>query len=315
MKIYKHTPVLLQEVLEQLDVKLGQVAVDATLGGGGYSLALLKQVSTKGKVLSIDLDLDAIKNMQVQAKSYLASKNLVLVNENFRNIATVIKSKKFPAPDAIVADLGLSSHELDDSGRGFSFQKDEILDMRFGQHLTSLTAWEILRDYSEIELTQIFKNFGEEKFAKNIARNIVRKRLNAPLKRTTELVALLADSIPRKGNKNLLDSARRVFQALRIEVNGELEALESFLHQAFDLLKPSGKLAVVSFQSLEDRIVKHFFKSLERGCVCPKDFPICKCGKLPVGKILTKKPIKASLQEQTQNPRSQSAKLRVVQKI
>jgi 16S rRNA (cytosine1402-N4)-methyltransferase len=312
MNDYHHIPVLLQEVLTFLDPKPGQLFVDATLGGGGYTKAVLERTAPSGKVLAIDLDTDAIENFREQNAGLVD--RTVLVHGNFSAVAEVVAKKKFGPVSGIVADIGLSSYELETAGRGISFQKDEPLDMRFDTSSSRPTAAFMLAEYSEKELADIFENFGEEKFAKVIARNIVRNRSTKPLTRTGDLTAAISASIPARLQHKATDSFRRVFQALRIAVNAELENLEKFLPEAFSVLAPGGVLVVVSFHSLEDRMVKQFFASAARGCVCPKDFPTCVCGRTPAAKILTKKPLTASAPEVSQNPRSKPAKLRALLK-
>ena len=311
MPDYHHIPVLLDEVLFYLEPKPGQNIVDATLGGGGYSLAIVRAIGEKGNMLAIDLDQQALQNQKAKNLK-LSIKNLTLAHGNFSHISHIAKNHDFRPPDGIVADLGLSSYELDQGGRGMSFQKQEILDMRFDQTAEAEDARWILKNKSEAELTKIFTEYGEEKFSRQIARKI---KLTNDIKYTTDLYQVIVDSLPKPVKHKAADSARRIFQALRIAVNHELENLEEFLPQAFNLLVPGGRLAVVSFHSLEDRQVKQFFNSLAQGCVCPRDFPQCVCGKNPKGKILTKKPVTASAEELNNNPRSKSAKLRVIQKI
>lgn len=309
---YEHTPVLLKEVLDYLGPKPNENFVDATLGGGGYSKAILEKIQAKGKVLAIDLDANAITKIKSEIPD---QKSLILHHGNFKDIDKIIKHHGFPAPDGIVADLGLSSGELDDSGRGFSFQKTEPLDMRFDRSQPKDAEF-ILNNYDEPGLKRIFEEYGEEKFARQIAKKIISYKQQAgEIKHTNELYQIIKDSLPRPVKHKADDSARRIFQALRIAVNHELENLESFLPKAFDILKPGGRLAVVSFHSLEDRAVKQFFNSLARGCVCPPEFPQCLCGKNPKGKILTKKPVLAGPEELKNNPRAKPAKLRAIEKI
>jgi 16S rRNA (cytosine1402-N4)-methyltransferase len=398
MNTYEHIPVLLNEVIEYLAPKPGQSFIDATLGGGGYSQAILKEIGETGKLLSIDLDQDAIEHFNSstayektaqlravpanlsqmtkssalttnsiiteserlssskiasestfknkpldggpegnripetrlsmpssspdQARHKLLYHNITLVQGNFSHIDHIVRNHKFPAPDGIVADLGLSSYELDQAGRGISFQKKEPLDMRFDQPGNTVDAKFILNNYGEKKLRDIFEKYGEEKFSRQIARKIVGSRQqtadsrhHAPIHYTTDLYQIIVDALPKPVKHKADDSARRIFQALRIEVNHELQNLEEFLPKAFDLLSPGGRLVVVSFHSLEDRIVKQFFVGLTKGCVCPIDFPQCVCGKNPQGKILTKKVIVASDQELKDNPRSKPAKLRAIMKI
>ncbi len=311
---YSHTPVLLKEVLEYLSPKANQNFVDATLGGGGYSLAIIKLIAPQGKLLSIDLDKDAINNARVKSQE-LGIKNLILHHGNFRDIGQIIKDNNFPEPDGIVADIGLSSYQLEDSGRGISFQKKEILDMRFDANSKEYDAKYILNNYTEENLRKIFEDYGEEKFSRQIVKQIVNSRQQTAIHFTTDLYQAIVKALPKPVKHKADDSARRIFQALRIAVNKELENLEVFLPKAFTALKPGGRLAIVSFHSLEDRIVKQYFVSLTKGCICPPEFPICLCNKKPLGKILTRKPITASPEELTLNPRSKPAKLRVIEKL
>lgn len=313
--MYTHIPVLLNEVIEYIDPQPGQNFVDATLGGGGYSMALLEKNAPNGKVLSIDLDTSAVENFKIlNLKSEILNRSTV-VHGNFRDLDNIVTNHKFQNISGIVADLGLSSFELDEAGRGISFQKKEMLDMRFDPTGQTETAQTILNNRNEHELQAIFTEFGEEPFARLIARGIIRHRESKQITYTTELTEIITESVPRKVTHKAKDSWRRVFQALRIAVNGELESLEQFLPKALDLIVPGGKLAVVSFHSLEDRTVKQFFEKASRGCICPPEFPICICGKNPQAKVLTRKPVIAGTQELTNNPRSKSAKLRVLQKI
>ena len=313
---YYHVPVLLNEIIEYLRPSPGQNFIDATFGGGGYTLALWKHIAPAGKILAIDLDADAIGNVKGQLSSV---KGLTTHQGNFKDIDKIIRHHNFPAPDGIVADIGLSSYQLDQSGRGITFQKKEVLDMRFDQKSDEPDAKFILNNYEPKRLEKIFKDFGEEKFTRQIVRKIIEHRTDniehGEIKYTDQLYKIIESALPKPFKHKASDSARRIFQALRIAVNHELENLEEFLPKAFDLLKPGGRLAVVSFHSLEDRMVKQYFVGLTKGCVCPPEFPICVCGRNPKGKILTKKPIGATIQELAQNSRSKPAKLRVIQKI
>jgi len=320
MPLYEHIPVLLNEVLEYLDAKPGQNIVDATLGGGGYTRAILREIGETGKLLAIDLDKDAVENFKFQISNFKnphsdplpKGEGATIVQGNFARIDHIIKNHNFPAPDGIVADLGLSSYELEH--RGISFQTNQPLDMRFDQS-QPLDAKFVLNNYDEKQLVKIFEDYGEEKFAKQIARKILGNRGNkVEIKHTHELYQLIVEALPKPFKHKADDSARRIFQALRIEVNHELANLEEFLPKAFDLLVPGGRMVVVSFHSLEDRIVKQFFAGLAKGCVCPIDFPQCVCGKNPRGKILTKKPVTANSRELAQNSRSKPAKLRAILK-
>lgn len=308
---YEHIPVLLREVISYLNARSGENFVDATLGGGGYTRAILEKVKPDGKVLAIDLDADAIENQRKENKD----KGLILHHGNFQNINKIIKEHEFTNIAGIVADLGLSSYELDQAGRGFSFQKKEVLDMRFNTSHPEDAKF-ILNSYDENRLRKIFEDYGEEKFSRQIAKKIVGLRAKGlVLRHTDELFDAIKDALPKPVKHKADDSARRIFQALRIEVNHELENLEEFLPKAFDILAPGGRLVIVSFHSLEDRIVKQYFVSLTKGCVCPIDFPQCVCGKNPQGKLLTKKPVTASEMELKDNPRARPAKLRAIEKI
>jgi 16S rRNA (cytosine1402-N4)-methyltransferase len=328
---YEHIPVLLNEVLEYLDPRPGQNIVDATLGGGGYTRAIIDRIQPGGKVLAIDLDEDAIESFKSQTPTTPSrppqadgtpllekegkAPRLTLVQENFAHIDKILKSHDFSPPNGIVADLGLSSYELEH--RGISFQTDQPLDMRFDLS-QPLDAKFILNNnnYDQKRLEKIFSEYGEEKFSRQIVRKILEKReKRIEIKHTTDLYQIIQEALPKPVKYKSDDSARRIFQALRIEVNHELENLREFLPKAFDLLAKEGRLVVVSFHSLEDRIVKQFFVGLTKGCVCPPEFPQCLCGKNPKGKILTKKPVTASTEELNKNFRSNPAKLRAIQKI
>ncbi len=314
MSNYSHIPVLLPEVLELLHLSSGQKVIDATLGGGGYTRALEEAVGPKGRVLAIDLDADAIEAFNAKYQSASWRTNVKVVHGNFGDVASIAKENRFAPVNAIVADIGLSSYELDKAGRGISFQKNEPLDMRFNVE-SGKTASEILATYSEAELANIFKTCGEERYSSAIARNIVRNRAKAPVTQTLELTRIILSSIPSRLQHTAQDSYRRIFQALRIVVNNELQNLEKFLPQAFGLLEQNGVLAVVSFHSLEDRIVKQYFQSLLGKCECPKDLPVCVCGRKTQINLLTKKPIVASDAELSKNSRAKSAKLRAVRKL
>lgn len=323
--MYSHTPVLLKEVFEYLQPQADNNYVDATLGGGGYTDALLQASSPAGKVLAIDLDPAALDN--AKAKFQAHGDRLVLAHGNFRDFDKIISHHEFANIDGIVADIGLSSYQLDGSERGISFQNKELpelLDMRFDTSSDQPDARFLLHHRTAEELAKIFTEYGEEKHSYKIAQNIVRaiedaknkgQNSNEAVKYTTDLVKIIQDSLPKPEKHRWADSARRIFQALRIEVNGELANLEAFLPKAFNLLEPGGRLAIVSFHSLEDRIVKNYFKELTTGCICPPEFPICKCGRTPQGKILTKKAVTASEAELQINSRAKPAKLRVIEKL
>ncbi len=316
---YNHVPVLLKQAITLLNPQPGQRFVDATLGGGGYTAELLKAVGSDGAILSIDLDESALNNARHNFDAEIKSKNLTLVHGNFAQIDKALENHEnffgLNAIDGIVADIGLSSFQLDQSGRGITFQKKEPLDMRFDLGSNEPDARFILNEYSEEDLTKIFREYGEDKESKRIARAIVRARAETPLQYTTDLTEIIQQALPKPVQHKWTDNARRIFQALRIAVNHELENLENFLPKALDLVKPGGVIVIVSFHSLEDRMVKEFFVQAAKGCICPKDFPICKCGRTPRAQILTKKPVTAEPDELVENSRSNPAKLRAIRKL
>ena len=313
MPAYSHIPVLLQEVLQHLEPKADHNYVDATLGGAGYTKSLLSQSAPHGKILAIDLDEKALEHA---AALTTKTDRLVLAHGNFRDIDHHVKKHAFKDIDGIVADIGLSSYQLDQSGRGISFQKKELLDMRFDISSQLPDARFILNHWTIAELTSLFADYGEEKYSSRIAKEIVHQRESGnEIKYTTNLNESIQNALPKPQKHFWQDAARRIYQALRIEVNHELENLEVFLPKAFDLLNPGGRLVVVTFHSLEDRIVKNYFKGLVDGCVCPNEFPICKCGFEPKAKLLTKKIITATEQELQSNMRAKPAKLRAIQKL
>lgn len=301
-----HIPVLLKEVINFLKPQQGQCFIDATYGAGGHSKELLKRIGEEGKVLAIDLDRDALKKT--------LSRNLILVHGNFAQIASIAAEAGIEEVDGILADLGLSSTILDDPKRGFSFQSDGPLDMRFDQE-QELTAAEIVNTYDAGRLERIFKEYGEERFSRSIALGIVQARAEKRIVGSIELFEIIKISIPGRVRHKAKDTARRIFQSLRISVNDELGSLKKFLQQAVKLLRPNGRLAVISFHSLEDRIVKRFLLDQARGCVCPPSFPICVCNSLPLMRIITKKPVYPTEEEITGNPRAKSAKLRIGEKV
>jgi 16S rRNA (cytosine1402-N4)-methyltransferase len=310
---YSHIPVLLNQAISLLEPKPGKRFVDATLGGGGYTAALLEQVAPTGSVLSIDLDQAALDNASQNFAKEIEANSLVLAHGNFAQLDKILEHQDFYNIDGIVADIGLSSFQLDQSNRGITFQKKEPLDMRFDFSSNEPDARFMLNEYTEAELTKIFSDYGEERESKRIARGVINARATAPLHYTTDLAEIIKAALPKPVQHKWSDSARRIFQALRIAVNHELENLETFLPKALDLVNPGGVIAIVSFHSLEDRIVKQFFQAASKGCVCPKEFPICLCNLTPQAEIITKL-ITATPVELTQNSRSGSAKLRAIRK-
>ncbi|PIR97514.1 MAG: 16S rRNA (cytosine(1402)-N(4))-methyltransferase [Candidatus Doudnabacteria bacterium CG10_big_fil_rev_8_21_14_0_10_41_10] len=308
-----HISVLLKETIDFLNPKPGGKFIDATFGAGGHSKRLIEKVQPGGEVLGIDANLSAVGDFRIKNKE-LRIRGLKLVHGNFRDIGELAKQNGFEQVDGILFDLGLSSDMLDNAQRGFSFQKNGPLDMRFDQ-TQKITAEYILKNYEDKRLVKIFKEYGEEKFSKKIAKAIVVTRKQTPLTTTEELLDIIKRSLPARFRHKAGDSARRIFQALRIEVNQELESLEKVLPQTLDLLKSKGRLVVISFHSLEDRMVKQFFKNQANPCVCPPDFPECVCGKISTLKIVTKKPVIVSEKEALENSRSLPAKLRAAEKV
>lgn len=308
-----HKPVLLEEVIENLKLKNGDVVIDATLGGGGHSEEILKRILPDGILIAVDQDADAIEKFKVKSEKLKVKGKIFLVNDNFANLDKILADLKIEKVDKIMADFGISSDQLE-AERGFSFQKDAPLDMRMNRK-GEITAEKIIHNYSEEELARIFSEYGEEKFAKKIAREISKQRKVKPIKTTFDLVSIIENSIPEKYKHQRIHFATRVFQALRIEVNGELEKIKEFIPKTIEVLNKKGRLAVITFHSGEDRIAKEIFRENARGCICPPTFPVCRCGKEPKIRIVNKKPILPSAGETGSNPRSRSAKLRIIEKL
>lgn len=304
---FKHLPVLLDECIEGLDIKPDGLYVDGTAGGGGHSLEIARRLTT-GRLIAIDRDPDAIK----AAGERLYGFNAKLVNSNYSEVDTVLRDLGIEKIDGMLLDLGVSSYQLDNRARGFSYHDDAPLDMRMSQE--GISARDIVNSYSYEQLSRIIFEYGEERYSKNIASNIVKLRETKPIESTAELADIIKMSVPQKVRRDH-NPCRKTFQALRIEVNNELGSLSEVLDKAFDLLNIGGKLAIITFHSLEDRLVKQRFASFCQGCTCPPEFPVCVCHKLPRGRLVTKKPIEPSAEEQRINPRSRSAKLRVIEKI
>ncbi|MCI5971146.1 MAG: 16S rRNA (cytosine(1402)-N(4))-methyltransferase RsmH [Oscillospiraceae bacterium] len=308
---FKHISVLLNESVNALNIKKDGVYADGTLGGGGHSEKILERLSGKGLLIGIDRDIEAIEAAKERLKNY---SNVIYENTNFKNIKEILQKNDIKNIDGAVLDLGVSSYQLDNADRGFSYIASSRLDMRMDTS-ASLDAYKVVNTYSEEELAKIFFEYGEEKFSRRIAAKIVEERAKKPIETTLELSELVKKCIPQKTVKKGSHPAKRVFQAIRIEVNGELDILEGAINDFFDSLKSGGRLAIISFHSLEDRIVKNTFANLARGCVCPKDFPVCVCGQKPRGKIITKKAVVPTEDEIEFNKRSKSSKLRVIEKI
>ncbi len=301
---FKHISVLLNETVSALNICPEGIYVDGTAGGAGHSLEIAKKL-TSGRLIALDRDPDAVKIASERLKGYPAD----VVKSNFSDMDTVLQNMNISGVDGILLDLGVSSYQLDNAQRGFSFHKDAELDMRMSKD--GISAEDIVNNFSEIQLCEIFRKYGEEKFAGRIAARIVREREKARITSTVQLADIISAAVPAAARRDA-HPARRCFQAIRIAVNGELDELENVLDKAFSLLRPNGVLAIITFHSLEDRMVKHKFSEYCKGCICPPDFPVCVCGREPQGHLLTKKPIEPSADELENNPRSRSAKLRVI---
>ena len=307
---FEHKSVLLEETIDNLNIKPSGIYVDGTLGGGGHSYEIAKRLTT-GKLIGIDQEEAAIAAASERLLEF--KDRVTIVRSNYSNIKQVLKELSIEKVDGILLDLGVSSYQLDTPERGFSYKEDAPLDMRMDTR-NSLTAEEIINSYSEMELYRIIRDYGEDNFAKNIAKHIVRRREQQPIKTTFELVDTIKAAIPMKVRMNTGHPAKRTFQAIRIELNKELEVLRDTLQDMIDLLEPEGRLCIITFHSLEDRIVKVSFRTNENPCTCPPGFPVCVCGKIPMGRVISRKPILPSTEELEYNKRSKSAKLRVFER-
>ncbi len=308
---FKHISVLFDETLNSLNVKDGGVYVDGTLGGGGHSRGILERAKNV-RLIGIDRDREAIKAAGERLADF--RDNITLVNNNFSNVKQILNELNVDKIDGAVLDLGVSSYQLDNAERGFSYMHNARLDMRMNPS-DELSAYEVVNSYNKEELTKIFYEYGEEKWSKRVAEFIVEKRANKPVETTLELVDIIKAAIPKKVRVEGSHPAKRIFQAIRIEVNNELGILKETVSDIVDVLKPGGRLSIITFHSLEDRIIKKAFLDLAMGCVCPKSFPVCVCNRQPIVKIISKKPILPTKDEEIENPRSKSAKLRVIEKI
>lgn len=307
---FKHIPVLLNECIEGLNIKEDGIYVDGTVGGGGHSCEIAKKLGNKGTLVCIDKDKTAIEESKKRVKGKC---KIYFANDDFENLNKILENFKIDKVDGILVDLGVSSYQIDNSKRGFSYMKDGPLDMRMDENCR-LTAKDVVNNYSERDLIKILYDYGEEKFAKTIAKNIVEERRTKEISTTLQLVEIIKKSMPKsvvfKGG-----FAKKTFQAIRIEVNHELESLKNFLTQAVGNLNRGGRLCVITFHSLEDRITKDIFKNLSTGCICPKSLPVCVCHHKQIVKLVNKKPITPSEEEMENNKRSLSSKLRIVEKI
>ncbi|WP_099329459.1 16S rRNA (cytosine(1402)-N(4))-methyltransferase RsmH [Clostridium paraputrificum] len=308
---FKHVSVLLNECLDALNIKDDGIYVDCTLGGAGHSSHILQRLSKDGLLVGIDQDTDALKAAGERLKEY---ENKKLVHNNFHNIDSILEELDIPKVDGILMDLGVSSYQLDEGERGFSYMKDAPLDMRMNRD-REFSAYDVVNSCSMEDLWRIIRDYGEEKFAKRVAEFIVNRREEKPIETTLELVDIIKAAIPAKARREGPHPAKRTFQAIRIEVNGELEILNKAIEDGVNRLNKGGRMAIITFHSLEDRIVKLKFRELANPCTCPKEFPICVCGKKPLVKLISRKAIDPSKEEVEENPRSRSAKLRVIERF
>ena len=308
---FKHKSVLLEETIDGLNIKPEGIYVDGTLGGAGHASEVCRRLSAKGRFIGIDQDQDAIVAASERLSAY--GDRVQIIRSNYCYMANELKNLGIQKVDGIVLDLGVSSYQLDNEERGFTYRVDAPLDMRMDQR-QSRTAADIVNGYDERELYRIIRDYGEDKFAKNIAKHIVNERQKKPITTAGELSEIIRESIPMKVQKTGGNPAKRTFQAIRIELNHELEVLQDNLDTMIDLLNPGGRICIITFHSLEDRIVKTNFKRNENPCTCPSDFPVCVCGKKSKGRVITRKPVLPGERELAENSRSKSAKLRVFER-
>lgn len=307
---FKHKPVLLDECIEGLNIKPDGIYVDGTLGGAGHSSHIIEKLSKNGKLIGIDRDKEAIKAAENKLKEF---SNKIIYHGNHDDIKRILEEINIGKVDGILLDLGVSSYQLDEAERGFSYMLDSKLDMRMNRE-DKLSAYEVVNKYSEESLSKIFFDYGEERYSKKIAAKICEVRKTKPIETTFELVSIIKSSIPFKATLEKQHPAKRVFQAIRIEVNNELGELKQAIIDSVYSLNPSGRLLIITFHSLEDRIVKHTFEELEGRCTCPSGFPVCVCGYISYGKNITRKPIVSNESELEENPRARSAKLRIFER-
>lgn len=308
---FNHVSVLLKETIDGLKIRQNGIYVDGTLGGGGHSLAIAEQLG-EGLLLGFDQDIHAIDAAKERLKTY--SDKVRIVHCNFEHIARRLEEFGIDRIDGLVLDLGVSSAQLDMGERGFSYRQDAPLDMRMDSR-QEFSAYELVNTYSEEELRRVIADYGEENWAAKIAKVIVERRREKPIETTLQLVEIIRAAVPKKFRDETIHPAKRTFQAIRIEVNRELEILEETIRSVFAKLSSKGRICVITFHSLEDRIIKNVYRELSSGCTCPKEFPVCVCGKKPLAKVITKKPIVASREELESNPRARSAKLRILEKL
>lgn len=308
---FKHKPIMLEETIASLDIKPDGIYVDGTLGGAGHSSEIVRRLTQGGRLIGIDQDGDAIEAASRKLEPY--KDQVTIVRSNYAQMKQRLEELSVYGVDGILLDLGVSSYQLDNSDRGFTYREDVPLDMRMDQRQTR-TARDIVNQYSEMELYRIIRDYGEEKFAKNIAKHIVKFREDQEIETTGQLTEIIKAAIPKKVRMTGGHPAKKTFQAIRIELNQELDVLKDSLETMIDLLNDGGRLCVITFHSLEDRIVKNIFRTCQSPCICPPEFPVCVCGRVSKGQVVTRKPIVPGEEEQLENPRSKSAKLRVFER-
>ena len=308
---FKHKPIMLEETIASLDIKPDGIYVDGTLGGAGHSSEIVRRLTQGGRLIGIDQDGDAIEAASRRLEPY--KNQVTIVRSNYAQMKQRLEALSVYGVDGILLDLGVSSYQLDNSDRGFTYREDVPLDMRMDQRQTR-TARDIVNQYSEMELYRIIRDYGEEKFAKNIAKHIVKFREDQEIETTGQLTEIIKAAIPKKVRMTGGHPAKKTFQAIRIELNQELDVLKDSLETMIDLLNDGGRLCVITFHSLEDRIVKNIFRTCQSPCICPPEFPVCVCGRVSKGQVVTRKPIVPGEEEQLENPRSKSAKLRVFER-
>ncbi|MBQ7175549.1 MAG: 16S rRNA (cytosine(1402)-N(4))-methyltransferase RsmH [Lachnospiraceae bacterium] len=308
---FEHKPVLLREVIEGLNIRPNGIYVDGTLGSAGHSFEIVRRLSLDGRLVGIDRDEAAVEAAAKRLEPF--ADRVTIVRGNYLDTPSILQDLGIGSMDGMLLDIGVSSHQFDEADRGFSYREDAPLDMRMDRR-DQLTAADIVNGYSEAELFRIIRDYGEDQFAKNIAKHIVMYRQKKPVETTLELSEIIRGAIPAKMREGKGHPAKKTFQAIRIEVNHELEILKDSIDSLIDLLTPGGRLCIITFHSLEDRIVKNAFRTAEDPCICPKDFPVCVCGRKPKGKVITRKPVTASAEELEENNRAHSAKLRIFEK-
>ncbi len=308
---FEHKPVLLREVIEGLNIRSSGIYADGTLGGAGHSFEIVRRLADDGRLVGIDRDENAVRAAAERLKEF--GSRVTIVRGNYLDTVEILHGLGIDAIDGMLLDLGVSSHQFDDAERGFSYRNDAPLDMRMDQR-DPLSAYNVVNEYTESELYRIIRDYGEDRFAKNIAKHIAEKRKEAPIRTTLELAEIIKGAIPARMREGGGHPAKKTFQAIRIEVNRELEILKDSIDGLIDILKPGGRLCIITFQSLEDRIVKNAFRTAEDPCICPKEFPVCVCGRKSKGRVITKKAVTAGEEELKENNRAHSAKLRIFEK-